>query len=331
MSAISDQSFERAVAPGFVLSPLSDYLLILAPFWLGAFYLAAVNLVPSARPIVFFVFLALLGETHFGATGLFLTARENRAWIWRNRRLLVYAPLALVGAFASIGIWDLRLALLVGSIASGIHVARQSIGVSRLYGSPRNGLNEFSIYGASAGFLGVGFARFYAPALPLPPTVLEMIVVLTPLAEAALLLGIGVCLFLVGDRSGYDRRFFAALTGCAIYAPYCFVSDPRDAIAIGVAMHWCQYLALNAAVYGRWAIATGGMKRLALAPVVIIAYGVAMATIHPLSPVHLSTAKILVLLPLCGEFVHYYIDAFIWRFSDPHIRKSVGAYIWNRR
>jgi hypothetical protein len=36
-----------------------------------------------------------------------------------------------------------------------------------------------------------------------------------------------------------------------IYFPYCFVQFSQDAIAIGVGMHWCQYLAINYAIYGR--------------------------------------------------------------------------------
>jgi hypothetical protein len=57
------------------------------------------------------------------------------------------------------------------------------------------------------------------------------------------------------------KRWFAVLTGAAIYLPYCFVRVPADAIAIGVGMHRCQYLAINYAVYTRRARATAPVSR----------------------------------------------------------------------
>ena len=30
------------------------------------------------------------------------------------------------------------------------------------------------------------------------------------------------------------------------------------------------------------------------------------------------------LIPLSGQFIHYYLDALIWKFSDDHIRNNVG-------
>ena len=37
----------------------------------------------------------------------------------------------------------------------------------------------------------------------------------------------------------------------------------------------------------------------------------------------------LILIPLTGQFFHYYIDAFIWRFSDPHIREVTGKRLFS--
>jgi hypothetical protein len=313
-----------------IVTPVFDRLFILAPLWVGCLYLTAVYALPSARPFVFFLFLAVLGETHFGATGLFLLMRGNRAWLWRRRRLLLYVPAGLVTACLFIGMWKLSLALLIGGIASGIHVTRQSIGISRLYGGPRRGLNEPLIYCASVGFLGIGFARFSVPILPFPPSILGAVATAVPWASAALLVLIALGLLLIGSRSGYDRRWLAALTGCVIYFPYCFVSAPQDAIAVGVGMHWCQYLGLNAAVYGRQAVASGTQNRLLAATGLIAVYGLVMASIHTAAGTVLDSANLFVVLPLCGEIIHYYLDAFIWRFSDPQIRTTIGAYLWRR-
>ena len=123
----------------------------------------------------------------------------------------------------------------------------------------------------------------------------------------------------------------AVFTGAAIYFPYCFVQFPQDAVAIGVAMHWCQYLAINYAVYGRHAPA-GSSKPGTWQPWLVMSsiagYAVVMAAIGTAGGTSLRPNSSWVLIPLCGQLIHYYLDAFIWRFSDPHIRKNVGRFLW---
>ena len=36
------------------------------------------------------------------------------------------------------------------------------------------------------------------------------------------------------------------------------------------------------------------------------------------------------LIPLSGQFLHYYIDTFIWKFSDSHIRDSIGSRLFSK-
>ena len=36
------------------------------------------------------------------------------------------------------------------------------------------------------------------------------------------------------------------------------------------------------------------------------------------------------LIPLIFQMYHFYIDGFIWKFSDPHIKNSVGQYIFSK-
>ena len=38
--------------------------------------------------------------------------------------------------------------------------------------------------------------------------------------------------------------------------------------------------------------------------------------------------KGIILIPLCGQIFHFYIDAFIWKFSDPIIRKNIGSRLF---
>jgi len=112
-----------------------DYALVVAPFWIGAVYLAAISVFPNSRPFIFFLFLIVLPESHFGTTWLFFFARGNRRWVWERRGRLVYLPLVMTGAYVLIGATNLEAAILIGGLASGVHVTRQSIGIYRLYGA----------------------------------------------------------------------------------------------------------------------------------------------------------------------------------------------------
>jgi hypothetical protein len=311
---------------------LAEYAFVVAPFWIGAAYLAAISLFPDSRPFIFFIFMMVLGESHFGTTWLFFLDRDNRRWVWERRNVLVYVPLALTGAFVLLGATNPQMAVLIGGLMSGVHVTRQSIGIYRLYGGERGDANERAIYGASFGFIGIGFARFYAPQLPLPPSFIDALGPLTQRVSLVFLCWVLACLVFAALQSRNTRRWFAVATGTAIYFPYCLVQFPQDAIAIGVGMHWCQYLAINYAVYGRrtvsGAVGFADFWRPAAVVALIGVYAVLMAAIGTAMGTKLGATSAWLLLPLCGQLLHYYIDAFIWRFSDPHIRKKIGSRLW---
>jgi hypothetical protein len=326
--AKTDRGGDRSI----FASSMADYAFVVAPFWIGVVYLAAISLFPNSRPFIFFFFLMVLGEAHFGTTWLFFLDRENRRWVWERRSILVYLPLALTAVYVLIGATNLQAAVLIGGVMSGVHVTRQSIGIYRLYGGERGDANERAIYGASFGFISIGFARFCLPSLPLPPSLIDAVAPLTQRLSLVLLCWVLACLVLAALQLRNTKRWFAVVTGTAIYFPYCLVQFPQDAIAIGVGMHWCQYLAINYAIHGRSAFRGGiGYARFCRPGAVVVmigVYAVVMAAIGTAMGTSLGPTSIWLLLPLCGQLLHYYIDAFIWRFSDPHIRKNVGSRVW---
>jgi hypothetical protein len=56
-------------------------------------------------------------------------------------------------------------------------------------------------------------------------------------------------------------------------------------------------------------------------------YAVVMAAIATSTGTNFGPTSLWLLLPLRGQLLHYYLDAFIWRFSDPHIRQNVGSHL----
>ena len=43
---------------------------------------------------------------------------------------------------------------------------------------------------------------------------------------------------------------------------------------------------------------------------------------------HDNIIQFLILIPLAGQFFHYIVDAFIWRFSIKEIRDNIGSKLF---
>ena len=107
-----------------------------------------------------------------------------------------------------------------------------------------------------------------------------------------------------------------------IFSPYLFTTNIYDAAIIGVGAHWCQYLAINYKVY----FSNGVFKRMQKLYLVLflIIYSIIMSLLGFKSNFYPDLINLTLLIPLSGQFIHYYLYAFIWKFSDDHIRNNVG-------
>ena len=225
-----------------------------------------------------------------------------------------------------IGFKSLFAAVFIGSVFSAYHVTRQSVGISRLYGTKKNSLFELGIYFFSGIFLFIGFLRFFyndiitALNINLPQYNSNNFNIYLVM----LLASVFFCLF---NNSNY-KKLFITLSGCLIYSPYLFVENPYQAVIIGVGAHWCQYLGLNYKIYFKsQSVFKGNIKLLVL--LFIIFYASVMAILGYQSHLNRTYLDYLILIPLTGQFFHYYTDMFIWRFSDLHIREYIGQKLFS--
>lgn len=299
-----------------ILSPSLDYALVFFPIWVGVVYFLGVIQFPQFSEIIFIAFLVLLGETHFACTWLFFADKNNWNYLREKRVVFFYFPVALLALFYAICVFDLTLGLLVAGVASGIHVTRQSVGIMRLAGHSKHGLAELAVYAMSGLGLIAGFVRFKAENL------FDLSIDWVPIAISLAVFN----LFFAWYVSGSNKKMLASfLTGSCLYLCYMIVPSPQDAIAIGVGMHWCQYLALNYKIYFKVGqFASNGVSAIAL----IVLYAGAMAFFGTDGFTSLEVNSYLLLIPLTGQMLHYYFDAFIWKFSDPHIRATIGKSLY---
>ena len=308
-----------------IKNKLIEFNLILFPIWIGLLYLLLSQIINN-QELLFLLFLLILGETHFASTFCFFFDKNNHKWLSKNKLSMFIIPILLILLYLVIGLQSLFAAVFIGSVFSAYHVTRQSVGISRLYGTKKNSFFELGIYFFSGLYLFIGFMRFFyndiinAISLPLPLYQSNN----NNIFLIILVSSIVFCMF----NNGNYKKIFVTLSGCLIYAPYLFVDNPYQAVIIGVGAHWCQYLGLNYKIYFNKESVFKGYKRFMILLFIII-YAIIMSLLGYKGHVQKDYINYLILIPLTGQFFHYYTDMFIWRFSDSHIREYIGKNLFS--
>ncbi len=311
---------------------LLEFNFVLFPIWILPIYFLLKHIF-NGPELPFLIFLILLGETHFASTFLFYFDKKNNLYVRNNKFILIYIPLFLAILYFLLGLKYFSIAILLGAIASGIHVTRQSIGISRIYALKTNRLIELLIYTSSFLFLIIGFIRFYYQdysdlLFSFLPSDLNtyvkyfMVLINNKILMIAIVIFFSVFAFL--EKTDLKKKF-SNLCGVLLYSPYLFVNDIYDAIIIGVGAHWSQYLILNYKIYF-YKSKLDLKKKLQI--LFIISYAIIMGIILYTYHFNISMIEILILVPLTSQFFHYYVDAFIWRFSVKEIRENIGSRLF---
>jgi hypothetical protein len=338
-----------------------DLIFFLAPFWASLVYMGALAAFPAHEALVFVLAYVLLQETHFASTWTVYLDSRNREQYAQRRSVYYWVPLAImVGCVLLAWSVSLKLVMLVGAVASAIHVTRQSTGIVGLY---RNKARQFdpaqkkwenlTLYLASATFLGVGFLRFYlAPEAGYGAIVRVLGPVATLLRDGVVVLAVGavfalarvVALEVTRVRAGGTlsmSKLVVFAYSVFLYSPYLFATRMEHAVAIGVSVHFVQYLGIvwllngnkykvvgSKAPVGERVLGWLSQKLWVRLPYLLF-YALVMAYLRQggFQWDHLAPASWLYSIPIALQITHYHLDAFLWRFSNPYIRATVLPYL----
>ena len=128
------------------------------------------------------------------------------------------------------------------------------------------------------------------------------------------------------------------VTGTIIFLPVCFVDRPIHAIIMGVTMHYTQYLALTYKVYSKRRSEENILEKVKFNfldiknykfLLVILAYGLAMSLLSMGSNNSNELFKALIIIPITGQVLHFYLDAYLWKFSVKHNREVTLKHIYS--
>ena len=315
-----------------IINKYSDLILIKLPIIFPLIYGVVLYSFPNYENILIFATLLLLAEPHFGATWPFFLNKLNLDEIKNNQIQYIYAPIFLV-IFCFLGFFYMNYIFLFIFFALNIfHVTRQSVGICKLYKNNENEVKyqEYIIYIFNFLFFIIGILRFYVPLIN---------------EENIFIINFSILLSLIITFSIFYLMFknienlFTLITGVIIFLPICFVDKPIHAIVMGVTMHYTQYLALTYKISSKRKLEKSmvsvdnnfnffGIKNFNFI-LIILLYGLFMALLSAGSSSSNELFKSLLVVPITGQMLHFYLDAYLWKFSIKHNRDVTLKHIYS--
>jgi len=297
-----------------------EFNLVKFPIIFPIIYGSILYLLPVFETYLIFFTILLLAETHFGATWPFFLNSANSKFIKENRISLISFPIIIASA-SLVGFLFLKPTFLLIFFAVNMyHVTRQSFGVCKLYTKEISQIKyqENFIYIFNFIFFLVGFFRFYFPVIETNQIFILNIIIVTL---------IFITLVIYCFRYKFTDSFYTFVTGLIIFYPICFVANPVHAIIMGVTMHYTQYLYLTHKVFkGRHQdqiIQTSKSSYIG----VISMYAVVMAILSLLGKSSNEILNFLIIIPIIGQMLHFYLDSQLWKFSKSHNRENTLKFI----
>jgi hypothetical protein len=297
-----------------------EFFFVRFPMHLPILYFLSLIIFPQHETFILISAILILAEPHFGATWLIFLNKANYHYINENRLKLIYGTL-FVFIFSLTGFFYFKYTFLLIFFAANLfHVARQSIGVIKLY-NQSNTLNEmiYINYFFAITYFFIGLTRFYIPLISDTNLIYINILIIFLFI---------VAIFYLKIKKTNLKDLLTFITGIIIFYPICFVGKPVHAIIMGVTMHYSQYLYFTYLINkGRNLNESNKSSVNSYFFFFLISYGFLMTSLTFIGKYDSDILKNLIIIPIIGQMVHFYIDSFIWRFSEKHNRDVSLKYI----
>ena len=322
----------------YIISKKLDFILIQFPIWIPILFLSVTNLFPELYKVVLILYL-IFGEIHFGSTFIFFLDKKYRELFQDEKYIFLFWPILIIlfCIFFSF-VFSVSAVLFLILLFNFYHVNRQSIGILKLYGNTKNQtLNNHSIfllYTISLSLCLIGVLKFIFKSEPYfyYSSKINLIIIFLIIIS---ILYIFINLIMSNNKDFSLLTNFS--TGVLIFSPVLFCNNIIDVFAIGVGMHYMQYIAITWAVFHRKAvkkyesgdkqfIKIGSLKKIIF---YLLFYSILMVYFSNLNIEYKNEQIGIYLIPILFQLMHFYIDMFIWKFSSKHTRENLNPYIFN--
>jgi len=312
-----------------ILSKKLDLFLIKFPIIFPIIYGLSLYSFPNYENFIIFISLLLLAEPHFGATWPFFLDKKNISEIKTKKTIYIYIPLLIV-IFSFIGFFYFNsFFLLIFFAINMYHVTRQSYGICKLYKTNEKELiyQENLIYFINGVFFLIGILRFYIPIINFENIIqLNLIIVFS----------LTIIFIYYYFKFKNFHNLLILITGSVIFLPICFVDKPIHAILMGVTMHYTQYLALTFKIFKKRET-NNPMSIINIKGIlnsrfflIILFYGFVMTMLSSyFTNIGDQAFRSLIVIPIIGQMLHFYLDSQLWKFSVKHNRDVTLKHLYS--
>ena len=124
-------------------------------------------------------------------------------------------------------------------------------------------------------------------------------------------------ILLFNKRTPSLREFFVVMQGFLIFLPIAIFSDIILAFAVGISIHYLQYLVIS------WKVLRKGFGYQFI-PLISILLIYSMFSTGALSGLITSDRiSLIVFIPTMLQLLHFYYDGFIWRRSEDVVNETM--------
>ncbi len=330
-----------------------DLLFFVLPVLLGLFYFWLVAQIPAyALPITILVWM-IFAQGHFGSTWFIYFDKKNQAHYSTKYITYYIIPAFIFAVVLAIGVRDPVLLYVLIAIVSFYHVSKQSVGILQLYRVRNKEFNVTERYAEMAAIFawGLTFASYGAMQLPMFADIFGSMLGIIRygvymLCVCAILLTVYILVcFIRRNENSLPKNLFLAVS-VLLYLPYVYTPSLmlktnvfEIATLTSLIPHYMQYMGLvwliNKNKYAPGT--TFGTENPMLARIsgrvvyilgIIMAYAALMGYLYFVAPQYTNVLSVAFPAIVSGfMMIHFYIDAFIWRFKDPHIRETVLPFV----
>ena len=310
-----------------IYNKTEDLILIRFPIIFPLIYLFILKFFPSYENYLIIFVLFVLAEPHFAATWPIFLDKQNKFYLIEKKLYLIYGTLLISISSLLLFFFNKQLFFFIFYIANIFHVTRQSVGICKLYSKGLDGFSyqENTIYLFNIFFIIIGFLRFY-----LNVDLFSNLMLLNIIVISLIILN----LFVFNLIYKNFKNSLTMLTGILIFLPVCFVEKPVHVILMGVTMHYSQYLIITSKVkFARNGKLIKSFKNLlqnlftSKFLYFLLIYSLFMTSFATLSNPSSKILSSLIIIPLISQMIHFYVDSFIWKFSEQHNREVTLKHI----
>jgi hypothetical protein len=323
-----------------VVNTYFDLFFIKFPIWVPLIFLLLVQQFDSHYYYIIIAFL-VLGEIHFGITYFFFTEKKYYTLFVKNSFIYLFLPIFLIASLIFLSItFSLSLILFLILLFNFFHVNRQSIGVLKLYSNNSISfiLAKFFLYFLSFSLCFVAVLKFILKK----NIYFNYEIYIQNFFISAFGFSILVIIFfMIYEKKINLSLLLSFVTGVLIFSPVIFFSKLIDVFAAGVGMHFVQYIALTSVIFNRKRIQSN--KDFSLQTdnnyyFYKIYYLIAYLFLYASLMIYFSESEFsykgekfgIYLIPVLFQFLHFYFDMFLWRFSSPDVRENLLPFLFKK-